>query len=97
MDWFNKVCNKISASFFKLIYALTSDINFWTTARGNLTQLSYMYLKNEPLGTEFKIVTILYYWGFSFLDINRVNGGMKDKKYHQDLGEILSFKKRIVE
>ena len=49
--------NNISASFLKVGDESMSVIRFQTTAKGDLPHLSYIFLKTEPLGTEFKIVS----------------------------------------
>ena len=36
-----------------------SAIRFWTTVKGNLPHLSFIFHKPEPLGTEFKKIVFL--------------------------------------
>ena len=55
-DGFNTACKNIAASFWKVGDESMSVIRFRTTAKGNLTHLSYIFRKPEPLCTEFKTV-----------------------------------------
>ena len=55
-DGFNSASKNIAASFLKVGDEWMSAIRFWTTAKGNLPHLSYIFRKPEPLGTEFKTV-----------------------------------------
>ena len=56
IDGFNAICKNISASFLKVGDESMSAIRFWTTAKGNLPHLFYIFLKLYPLGIEFKTV-----------------------------------------
>ena len=51
-DGFNTACKNIAASFLKVGDESMSAIRFWTTAKGNLPHLSYIFRKPDPLGTE---------------------------------------------
>ena len=53
IDGFNVACKNISASYLKVGDEPMSEICFQTTAKGNLTHLSYIFRKTGPLGTEF--------------------------------------------
>ena len=53
----NEACNNISAIYLKVGYESMSMIRFPDTAKGNLTHLSYIFRKPEPLGTEFKTMS----------------------------------------
>ena len=53
-DGFNTACKNIAASFLKVGDESMSAIRFWTTAKGNLLNLSYIFRKPDPLGTKFK-------------------------------------------
>ena len=55
-DGFNTTCKNIAASFLEVGDESMSAISFRTTAKGNLTHLSYIFRKLEPLGTDFKTV-----------------------------------------
>ena len=55
-DGFNTASKNIVASFLKGGDESMSAIRFRTTAKGNLTHLSYIFRKPETLGTEFKTV-----------------------------------------
>ena len=48
---FNTACNNISASFLKVGDESMSEIRFWTTTKGNLPHLSYIFRKTDQLGT----------------------------------------------
>ena len=58
-DGFDTACKNIAASFLKVGDECMSEISFWTTAKGNLPHLSYIFRKLEPLGTEFRQLTAL--------------------------------------
>ena len=53
---FNTACKNIAASFLKVGDESMNAIRFWTTEKGNLPHLSYIFRKPEPLGTKFKTV-----------------------------------------
>ena len=48
---FNAACKNIDASFLRVGDEFMSEICFWTTAKGNLPHLSYIFRNPEPLGT----------------------------------------------
>ena len=53
---FNEACNNIAASYLEVGGDSMSTIIFWTTVKGNLPHLSYIFRKRESLGKEFKTV-----------------------------------------
>ena len=53
-DGFNNPCKNIEASYLKVGDKSKSAISFRKKVKGNLPQLSYILLKPDPLGTEFK-------------------------------------------
>ena len=55
-DRFNSASKNIAASFLKVGDESMSAIRFWTTAKGNLLHLSYIFRNTEPLGTKVKTV-----------------------------------------
>ena len=55
-------------------------IRFWTTAKGNLPHLSYILLKPELLGTEFKEVACSVTGGFLFIEVYIVKEGTNNRK-----------------
>ena len=50
IDGFKDACNNIDASDLKVGYESMGDICLLTIAKGNLTHLSYIFRKVEPLG-----------------------------------------------
>ena len=56
IDGFNKACSNISTNILKVGYESMSAIQFRTMLKGYLLHLSYIFLKPEPLGSEFKTV-----------------------------------------
>ena len=58
-----------------------SAISFWTTAKGDLPHLSYIFRKLEPLGTEFKIVACYVTGALLFIEGQRGKEGMKHGNY----------------
>ena len=53
----NEACLDIATSYLKFGDESMSKIQFCTTLKGDLPNLSYIFRKPEPLGTEFKTVT----------------------------------------
>ena len=53
---FNGACSNIASSYLKVGDESMSAIKFHTMSKGDLPHLSYIFLKPEPLGTEFKTV-----------------------------------------
>ena len=90
-------CNNIAASFLKVGYESMSEICFWTTKKGNLPHLSYIFRKLEPLGTEFETVACYVKGGFIFIEFCRGNKGMKHSKYQKEIGATASCTKRMME
>ena len=74
-----------------------SAIRFWTTAKGNLPYLSYIFRKPEPLVTEFKTVSCYVTEALLFIEVHIVKEGMNHSKYQQHLGENTAFTKIITE
>ena len=56
IDGFNKVCSNIAARYPRVRDESMSVIQFLTTLKGNLPNLSYIFHKPEPLGTDLKKV-----------------------------------------
>ena len=48
---FKKAFKNISVSYMKDDNSSMSVIHFWTTSKGNLPHLYYIFYKPEPLGT----------------------------------------------
>ena len=63
-----------------------SVINFWTAAKGNLPHLSRIFHNPEPLGRESNNVACYVSGYFIFIYLYRRKEGMKNIKYHMDLG-----------
>ena len=52
----NKECLNIASICLKVGDESISVIQFCTKSKGDLTHLSYIFLKTEPIGTELKMV-----------------------------------------
>ena len=94
---FNNACKNIAASFLKVGDESMSAIRFWTTAKGNLTHLSYIFRKPDSLGTKFKTVACSVTGDLLFIEVQRGKEGMKDSRYQKDLGATVACTKRMME
>ena len=74
-----------------------SAILFWTTEKGNLPHLSYIFRKPEPLGTEFNTVACSVTGALLFIEIQRGKEGIKDSRYQYELGATAECTKRMME
>ena len=74
-----------------------SAIRFWTTEKGNLPHLSYIFRKPEPLGTEFKTVYCSVTGALLFIEVQRGKEGMKNSRYQQELGATAACTKRMMD
>ena len=54
IDVLNTACKNIAASYMNVGDESMSEILFRTTEKGNLAQLSYIFRKPYPLGSDFK-------------------------------------------
>ena len=72
-------------------------IQFWTTVKGNLPHLSYIFQKLETLGTEFKIVACSVTGALLFIKMQRGKEGTKNSRYQQDLGATAACTKWMME
>ena len=70
-QWLNAACNNIAASFLKVGDESMSTIRFWTTAKGNLLHLPYIFLKPDPLGAEFNTVACYVTGALLFIEFQR--------------------------
>ena len=73
----NDSCKNISDSYLKAWEESMSANRFQTTAKGNLTHLSYIFRKPETLGTEFKTVEYYVTREFLFIELNRGKEGIE--------------------
>ena len=73
-----------------------SAIRFWTTEKGNLPHLSYIFRKTDPLGTNFKTVACSLTGALLFIEVLRGKEGMKDSRYQQELGDTAACTKRMM-
>ena len=94
---FNTACNNIAASFLKAGDESMSAIRFWTTEKGNLPHLSYIFRKPEPLGTDFNTVACSVTGALLCIEFHRGKEGMNHRKYQQELGANASCTKRMAE
>ena len=67
----SKACKNIDASYLRVGNESMSAIRFRTAAKGNLTHLSYIFRKIEPLGTEFNTIAYSVTRGLIFIEIYR--------------------------
>ena len=80
IDGFNKSFNNIAAIYIKVGEESTSMIRFWTTPKGNLTHLSYIFRKPESLGIDFKTVPCSVTGALVFIKIHRWKEGTNNSK-----------------
>ena len=66
---FNEAFNNISVSSLKVGYESMSVIRFWTTAKGDLPHLSYIFRKPDPLGTELNTVACSVTGSMIFIEV----------------------------
>ena len=66
---FNEAFNNISVSSLKIRYESMSVIRFWTTAKGGLPHLSYIFRKPDPLGTELNTVACSVTGSMLFIEV----------------------------
>ena len=71
VNGFKEACNKISTSYLKVGDDSMSAIHVCTTAKGDLPHLSYILLKDEPLGKELNNVGCYVTGSIIFLRIHR--------------------------
>ena len=50
----NEACKNIYTNSLNVGDESMSAIRFWTTTKGNLPHLSYIFRKTKPMGTDFK-------------------------------------------
>ena len=93
---FNTVCKNIAASFLKVEDESMSAIRFRTTAKGNLSHLSYIFRKPEPLGTEFKTVACSVTGALLLVEVQRGKEGINDSRYQQELGATVACTNRMM-
>ena len=74
-----------------------SAIRFWTTAKGNLPHLSYIFWKPEPLSTEFKTVACSVTGALLFTEVQRGKEGIKSSRYQKELGATAACTKWMME
>ena len=96
IDGFNATCNNINASFLKVGDESMSAINFRATANRNLSHLSYIFCKPDPLGTDFKTVSCYITGSLIFIEFQRRKEVMKDIKYQKELGATAACTKRMM-
>ena len=68
---FNEACKSISVSYLKVGDESMSVMRFQTTEKGNLSHLSYIFRKTEPLGEEFKTVACSITGVVIFVELQR--------------------------
>ena len=63
IDEFNEACSNITTSYLKVgdesmsvMDESISVMRFYTTLKGKVPYLTYIFYKPEPIGTEFKAV-----------------------------------------
>ena len=96
-DGINTACNHIADSFLKVGDDSMSVIRFRTTAKGNLPHLSYIFRKQEPLGTDFKKVACSATGALLYIESHRGKEETKHRNYQQYLGATAACTKRMME
>ena len=74
----NEACKNTPAIYLKVGDDSMSAIIFWTTEKGNLPHLSYIFRKLEPLGTELKIVAYYVTGALILIEVHIGKEGMKN-------------------
>ena len=97
IDGFNEACSNIVTSYLKVGYESMSSLQFCTTSKGDLPQLSYIFRKLEPLGTEFKMVPCSITGALILIEIQRGKQGMKSSQYNLELVSTSVFTKILME
>ena len=97
IDGLNEACNNISASYMKVGDESMSAIRFWTTAKGNLPHLSYIFRKPEQLGTYFKTVTCYVTTDLLLIEVQMGKERTNNSKYHLNKGATEACTKRMTE
>ena len=69
INGFNEACNNISDSYLKVGGESMSAIIIYTTSKGNLPHLSYIFYKPDTLGTELKKVSCSTTGEFIFVEL----------------------------
>ena len=82
INGFYEACNSIDASYLKVDNESISVICSWTTEKGVLPHLSYVFRNTELLGTKFKTVACSVNDAFLFIDIDRGKLDTNKSKYH---------------
>ena len=75
IDGFNKACSNIASCCLKVWDESMSAIQYFTTSKGKLPHLSYIFRNLEPIGTEFKTVACSVIGALVFLEIQWGRGG----------------------
>ena len=97
IDYFNVACKNIAASYLKVGGESMSVIMFWTTEKGDLPNLSYIFRKPDPLGKYFNKVACYVTGALLFIEFQRGKEGMNHSNYQTDLGVTAERTKRILE
>ena len=97
INGFNAAHKNIAASSLKFGDESMSEIRFWTTEKGNLPHLYYIFRKPEPLGTEFKTVASSVTGAFLFIEFQRGKEVMNHSKYQTDFGATAFCTNRMME
>ena len=82
---FNKAYKNITASYLKVGDDSMSEIRSWTTAKGNLPELYYIFCK-PPLGTELKTAACYINGVLLFIYTQRGKEGTNNSKYQLQTG-----------
>ena len=97
IDGFNESCNNIASSYLEFGNESMSVVFSWTTAKGNLPHLYYISHNLEPLETEFKTVSGSFAESFLFIDTQRGEEVINNRKYHIQIGPTIACTKIILE
>ena len=97
IDGFNEACSNIVTSYLKVGYESMSSLQFCTTSKGDLPQLSYVFRKPGPLGTELNTVSCFATGDLILLKIQRGEEGMKSIWFHLELGNTATCAKILME
>ena len=75
INGFSKACKNIVSSYLKVGVDTMSATLFLTIAKGELSHLSYILFKTEPLGKDVNTVDCYFTEALIFIDITREKKG----------------------
>ena len=96
-DGFNEECKNIASSYLKVGDEYMSAISFWTTEKGDLPHLTYIFHKTEPLGIEFNTLFCSVTGYLIFIEVHISKEGKNHRNYQHKIEATAACTKRMVE